>query len=115
MASDNKIIILPSDNDNLEKFIKKYKLVLLEHSLDTIEYAIENNLNTIEVFKFQNSDFVVILNYVDYLINLNSIYEYYLKNEMYEFCPRITRLQKILTRKYISNEKETQCSNIGIK
>jgi len=99
--SSPSLYVLPSNNKDLEFFSKKYKLDMMEQVVGIIEFAIEHNLPLIEVFQFKNSDFVITLSEKDYLTNLDNIYSYYMKNESYEHCTRVVRLQKILNKKSI--------------
>lgn len=91
--------VLPSDNQELQKFSRRYKIDMMEHVASAIEYAILNNMPLVEVFQFQNSDFVITVFEKDYLPNLDNIYDYYIKAEVYENCPRIVRLRQILKEK----------------
>ena len=88
--------ILPSDNSELASFVKEYKIDMMSHVIKSIEYAIENNTPLAEVFQFKNSEFVITINKKDYLTNLNNIYEYFLQNEVYEYCDKIVRLRDII-------------------
>ena len=90
------LYVLPSENKDLQSFSQKYKVDMMEQVVGIIEFAIEHRLPMIEVFQFKNSDFVITLSEKDYLTNLNNIYSYYMKEEEYEYCPRVVRLQKTL-------------------
>lgn len=88
--------VLPSDNQELENFAEKFKVEMMEQVVNSIEYAIKHRLNVVEVFQFKNSDFVITLAEKDYLTNLNNIFNYYLQNEVYEYCPRVAKLQQTI-------------------
>jgi len=90
------IYVLPSENKDLQSFSQKFKVDMMEQVVGIIEYAIEHKLPLIEVFQFKNSDFVITLSEKDYLTNLDNIYSYYMRNEEYENCPRVVRLQKTI-------------------
>jgi hypothetical protein len=96
--------VLPSDNKELLNFTQKFKIEMMEQVVNSIEYALKNKLSFVEVFQFKNSDFVITLSEKDYLTNLNNIFDYYLKNEVYEYCPRVAELQKSLKSK-LNDEK----------
>ena len=85
---------LPSDNKKLTLYIKSNKISLMERVVDCVEFAIKHNLDFVEVFKFDNSDFIVTLKYEEFYENIQHIYNYYLETENYETC---TRANKILT------------------
>lgn len=99
--------ILPSDNEELTSFSKKFKPDMMDQITKTIEFALTNNLQFVEVFQFKNSDFVIGLSKKDYLTNLDNIYSYYMKTEIYENCPKIIKLKELLlVKNTIINEKK---------
>ena len=87
---------LPSGEDDLRSFINIKKTDMMEQTVDSIEYALNNNLPTVEIFQFKDSEFVIILSDKEFLLNLEHIYDYYVSNEMYEFCGRVLNLKKRL-------------------
>jgi hypothetical protein len=95
------LYVLPSDNKDLQSFSQKFKVDMMEQIVGIIEFAVENDLPLIEVFQFKNSDFVITLSEKDYLTNLENIYSYYMKNEKYEHCSRVVKLQKTLKEKSV--------------
>lgn len=104
---ENDVLMLPSDNREMEKFILNHKTYLTEQALSSIEFAVKHNLPFIEVFKFSDSDFVITIPEQDYLSNVDHIYNFYLKTENYELCPRVVKLQSEL-KTINSNEKKTE-------
>ena len=96
------VYLLPSSNDEMRQFIEKFRIDMMEHVVCNIKFAIENKLKIIEVFQFTDSPFVVTINENEFVPNLEHIKDYYKKNEIFELCPRIEKLQKILK----NNEKE---------
>ena len=99
--------MLPSDSKEMETFIQKNKTNLTEQALTSIEYGVSNKLPFVEVFKFNNSDFVITIAAGDFLLNVDHIYNFYLESENYELCPRVVKLQAVLKNQN-SNEKETE-------
>ncbi len=99
-------MILPSDNEIMESYIKRNKTRLIEKALSSIEYAVFNKLSFIEVFEFDDSGFIIAISETDYLKNVNHIFNFYLESERYELCPRVVRLQTLL--KNLNNEKEIE-------
>jgi len=100
--------ILPTDNDELQTFSRKFKIDMMEQAVASIEFAFNNKLPLVEVFQFKDSDFVITISEKDYLPNLENIYSFYVKNESYEKCSRVVTLQKTLKEKSVlisSNEK----------
>ena len=102
------LYVLPSENKELQTFSQKFKLDMMQQIVGVIEFAIEHNLPLIEVFQFKNSDFVITLSEKDYLTNLDNVYSYYMEKEVYEYCPRIVRLQKTIKEKSVQNTDENQ-------
>ncbi len=80
---------------------------MMEHIATAIEFAVLNNLPLVEVFQFKNSDFVITVFEKDYLSNIDNIYDYYMKQEVYENCPRIIKLRQTLKDKSVKTD-ETQ-------
>lgn len=104
---ENELYILPSPNDEMRKFVAKFKVDMMEHVVSSIKFAIENKLFIVEVFQFKDSPFVVTINEGEFMPNLSHIHQYYMKNEMYELCPRIEKLCEILKK----HEKENPENN----
>jgi hypothetical protein len=107
----NDVLMLPSDNEEMANFIQKNKTYLTEQALSSIQFAIDNKLPFIEVFKFNNSDFVITIAEKDFLVNVNHIYNLYLESEHYELCPRVVKLQTVL--KTLNNSNETEIEITG--
>lgn len=105
------LYVLPSENEELLFFSKKFKIDMMENVVLKIEFAVEHRLPFVEVFQFKNSDFVITLQKTDYLNNLANIYKYFIEKEVYEYCSRIIQLQKIIkstiTPSKINDEKQT--------
>ena len=76
----------------------------MENVVSSVRYALVNNLASVEVFKFENSDFIVILEYSTFKDNINNIYDFYISEELYELCDRVNKLKKLLE----SHEKKQE-------
>ena len=85
-------LTLPSENVELGKFIDLNKIKLMEAVIDSVEYAVGKNLSITEVFYFFNTDFIITINDYTFRDNVQHIYDYYIKNENYELCPRVVKL-----------------------
>lgn len=107
---ENELYILPSPNDEMRKFVAKFKVDMMEHVVSSIEFAIENKLPIVEVFQFKNSPFVVTINAGEFEPNLFHIRKYFMDHEMYELCTKVDALCEALKRK---NEKENPDSSTG--
>jgi len=97
-----KSYTLPSDFKLLESFIKKNKVELMEHTLTAIERSIENKFQVIELFHFENTDYVITLSQKEFLENIENIFQFYLQTEQYELCTRLKKIESLLK---IENEK----------
>lgn len=104
---------LPSNDAEMEKFIKKHKTYLTEQVLESIEHGIKHGLPFVEVFRFKDSDFVITVSKKDYLVNVNCIYDFYIKSEKYELCSRVVRLQSLLKALITTNEKKIKTERDG--
>jgi len=102
MADIHDPVILPSDHSQMELYVRNNKVKLMEQVIFSINYALINNLPSIEVFKFQKSDFIVVLDRSTFDENIKNIYDFYIQNELYELCDRVIGVQKLLN----SHEKE---------
>jgi len=95
-----KPIILPSEDSELKSFIEKNKTKMMENVLNSIEYSLDNDLSSVEVFRFKQSDFIITLNRDCFLENVENIYKHYIENQEYELCPRVKNINFRLTKNY---------------
>lgn len=102
-ASKYKIYVLPSNFDEMERFIDSHKIEMTEQVVSSIEYALNKKLSFVEVFSFKNSDFVITIPIESFRENLKNVFNYYIDTENYELCVRIksieTMLEKALKKK----------------
>ena len=110
MTDKYSSLTLPSDYCQMESLIKINKIKLMEQVVSSICYAVENNLNAIEVFNFKDSDFIVVLDRNSFESNLNTIYNYYISSEVYEHCGRVLNIKQQLNQK---NEQEKRHKSKG--
>jgi len=99
-TSSYKSLKLPSDDAELKVYLSKNKIKMTEQVLDSIEHSLENNLDSIEVFSFKGSDFIVTLHGDCFLENVENIYKFYVDEEKYELCNRVKRINVKLLKKY---------------
>ena len=95
---------LPSEYDEMENFILKNKVILTEHIISSVYFAVNNDLSSIELFNFENSDFIVVLEHTSFKDNVENIFKFYVETEKYEFCNRVNKLKKLLEK----HEQEKQ-------
>lgn len=104
-----KPYLLPSEFNEMERFIEVNKILMTEQVISSIEYALDENLNIVEVFSFKDSDFVVTLPFEQFKDNLLHVYNYYIQLEKYELCSRIKKIETKLDielKKINTNEKK---------
>lgn len=99
-------LVLPSDYDEMEKFIVNNKVKLTEHIVTAVHFAVKNDLSTIELFSFDKSDFIVVLEYSLFKDNIDNIYNFYLEKELYEFCKRVSQLKTLLDKHEQKKQKK---------
>jgi hypothetical protein len=90
----------------MEKFVGDNKTVLTEQVVSSIEYALAKKLSNVEVFKFHDTDYIVILGIETFKDNLDNIYNYYVATEQYEFCKRVVDVQQKLINHLKPNEQK---------
>lgn len=100
MAEKYSSLVLPSDFFEMEKLIKSNKIKLMDQIVSSIGYAINNNLQAVEVFNFEESDYIVVLDYTSFEENLENIYDFYISQELYENCSKILSLKQKLNKKH---------------
>jgi len=88
--------ILPSDNDEMRKFVTKFKVDMMENVVSNIKFAVENKIDVVEVFAFKNSPFVVTISKKEFDANLEHIEKFYTEEEIFELIPSVKELRKSL-------------------
>lgn len=98
---NNKIksLVLPSDNSKLKEFISNNKMTLMKQVIDSIELGLKNNLEIVEIFKFEDCDFVVTLNRENFHENIKNIFDNCIREENYEICKKIKSLNLMILSK----------------
>lgn len=88
------IEIVYNDSSDLKKLAtrEEFRNFIIEDSLKTIEEAINNNLNKVELFNIFNLSLVVELEKKNFKNVLNNIIKYYIEIEDYETCNYIKEL-----------------------
>jgi hypothetical protein len=100
-SEKNKLIVLPSDNAEMQKYLEANRDEINLHIISCIEYATSYNLPLIEIFNFKNSSFVITLFEKNFLENIDNIYQYYIKSENYEMCSKLIKLKSELGGKIL--------------
>ncbi len=79
-------MILPSSNDEMEKFILKNRLEMYAHTIEVIQNAMINKESVVEIYRFDKSNYAVILRDINYKENIDFIFDELLQLEEYELC-----------------------------
>ena len=90
--------VLPVEYDMMGDYIKTHKTELQEWVVTSVEYALKYRMDTIELFHFESSKFIVTLNEDEFNSNINHILADYLGSEKYELCPRVVKLKDKLDK-----------------
>ena len=93
-------MVLPSVNSELKLYISKNKFYLFSGVIASIEYSLQHDLQSVEVFRFVDSDFIITLNEECFLENLEHIYKSCMEHEEFELCSKIKKLNLKLIKKY---------------
>lgn len=88
------IEIVYNDSSDLIKLANReeFRNFIIEDSLETIEEAINNNSDKVELFNIYNLSLVVELERKNFKNVLNNITKYYIGIEDYETCDYIKKL-----------------------
>lgn len=105
-ASKYKIYVLPSNFDEMERFIDSHKIEMTEQVVSSIEYALNKKLSFVEVFSFKNSDFVITIPIESFRENLKNVFDYYIDTENYELCARVKSIETLLEKALKKNLHE---------
>jgi hypothetical protein len=102
-----EIFVLPSSNIDMENFIIKNRDVLHDSIATAIGYAVEKNLGATEIFKFNKSNYIVLVAKKDYKENLDHIFDCSMKTENYELCGKIAVIRKMLLIPKLSKKQKS--------
>ena len=86
--------IIYNDGEDLKELATKeeFREFILKDSLKSINKAIKNNLDKVELFNIFNLSLTVELKRSNFKSVLNNITKYYIKDEDYEMCNNIKNL-----------------------
>jgi hypothetical protein len=86
--------ILYNDGEDLKELATKeeFREFILKDSLRSIQKAIKNNLNRVELFNIFNLSLIVELDKSNYKSVLENISKHYIEDENYEICSSINKL-----------------------
>lgn len=90
------IEIIYNDSEDLKRLSDREEFIqfILEDSFKTIEMALENNLEKVELFNIFNLSLIVEIEKPNYKKVLNNLVKYYIKEENYEKCSLIKHIIK---------------------
>ena len=93
---ENELYILPSPNDEMRKFVSKFKVDMMEHVRKSIGFAVDNKMDIIEVFAFKDTPFVVTISMKEFDANLEHIEKFYAEKEIFELIPPVQKIRQLL-------------------
>lgn len=99
-------ITIPSEFNLMNQFLESKKLECTEHVVASIEYAHNRKMDHIQLFEFENTDYVISLNSSTFNENLDNIYDYYIDSEQYEYCNRLLEVKKLINTKDTNEQKK---------
>ena len=88
--------IVYNDGEDLKELATKeeFRTFILKDSLKSIEKAIKDNLNKIELFNILNLSLIIELEKSNFKSVLQNISKHYIEDENYEMCSSINKLIK---------------------
>lgn len=101
------VVELPTDPVDMENYVEKNRSTINELLVASFDYAVKKNFGGIEVFCFQDSNYVVVVARKDFRDNLQNIFDYSLKNEQYEICAKAKKVIDVLDKfSFVANYKK---------
>lgn len=100
---NHDVLKLPSDFEEMDAYILCNSHVLFNQIIKSIKFAINNNIKMIDVFCFEDSNFLITLDESEFIKNVDHIYDTYIKLEYYELCQEVVELQKKLKKHIYDN------------
>jgi hypothetical protein len=74
--------------------------------VSNIETAVNQRCAAVEVFRFQETNFVVVINRKDFKENLQNAFDFSLENEHFEMCAKVRKiLDKLEKMSFVTNYK----------
>jgi len=97
---------LPKRDDEMENYVLKNKTKIYHYIVSNIETAINKRWSAVEIFKFEETNFVVIINRRDFKENLQNAFDFSLENEHFEICAKAKKvLDKLEKISFVANYK----------
>lgn len=84
------------DIDSLNIFLNNNRDLLYEAIIDLIFEGITLNLSEVDVIEFQNPKDILVFKRVEWKGFLERALPYFLKDERYEICAKISQVEKLL-------------------
>ena len=96
----NDIFTIPKENNELRSDITKRKKKYMMHLVNTFENYIKENRfpSKLNVFKFKETNLEIIIKEKSYISNLENLLDYFVKEEEYEVCQKITNIIRIINK-----------------
>jgi hypothetical protein len=106
------VIELPTGSLAMEYYLDKYRRDINDTLIDSFDYAVKKRFGGIELFCFENSNYIIIVNDKDFRDNIQNIFDYSLKNEDYDICAKAKKVMELLDRhKFVISFKKNKPNN----
>ena len=94
------IMKIPNSNNLLEKELKSNKKKYIDEVYRCIVENVKKDYihDNIKLFTFDKTDLQVLIKCEHYLTNIENIINYYIKEEEYEKCKKLTNIKSILNK-----------------
>lgn len=79
-------ILIPRTSEGMESFFSKNRVNVYKHIIQIIEQSIDNHQSTAEVFRFDETNYSVIISECDFKENVDFIFNKLIEMEEYELC-----------------------------
>ena len=92
------VVELPTGSVDMANFVEKNRIPINEMLVDSFNYAVRKKFGGIEVFAFKGSNYIVVINRKDFRDNLQNIFDYSLKNEIFETCAKAKKVIDLIDK-----------------
>jgi len=93
-----KVLDLPIEFGTMDSYIGTHKTELMNAVVDRVQYALRNELEVVEIFKFTDTNYTVTLKSVDFYDNISNICDHFLESEQYEYCNQAFKIKQQLEK-----------------
>ncbi len=85
---------LPKTTEGMEDFVLKNKIQMYLHTIQVIEQSVNSDCSVAEIYKFDGSNYSVIVNEQNFKENVDHIFEELIRLEEYEICAYVKTVKE---------------------